>query len=139
MHDDDRGKIKHPKRYKQLMCFGEMVRHRNITPTDIDGVYDYNGVAFLYLEGKHVSKTIEYGQKLFYQNICKSHQKAGNEAAVIIFSHNMRADQLINVATQSVTCIYFDSTWTEMSGKSKTVIEMVERFEMHCKKRGLKI
>lgn len=53
MYDEvGRGEIKFIDRYKQLISYEGLERHRKITPTDIDGVIDYNGNAFIFLEGK---------------------------------------------------------------------------------------
>ncbi len=139
MHNNGRGQIRHIDRYKQLICFGEMVRHRKITPSDIDGVYDYNGSAFLYIEGKTEGKDIDYGQMTMYQNICKSHTKAGHESAVIMFEHNMPPDELINAAIQKVVKIYYNDEWHDVRKEQRTVLDIVKRFERQCTVKGINI
>jgi len=58
-----RGLIKYPSRYKQLISFEGLERHRKITPTDIDGLIDYAGNAFFYMECKLESKYFNEGIK----------------------------------------------------------------------------
>jgi hypothetical protein len=139
MSKDDESEIIYHNRIKQVLDYAGMKRHRNIRPSDIDGVYDYNGVAFLYIEAKKEGRDIDNGQRMLYENICKSHQKAGHEAATIMFTHNTSPSEVINTATQSVIKIYYNGRWVDMSNKKKTVIDVVEGFEESCIKKGLKI
>jgi hypothetical protein len=44
----ERGKIRNEKYAKQLNDFRGLLRRRGITPTDIDGLIDYNGKAFIF-------------------------------------------------------------------------------------------
>ena len=68
-HALDRGEIKHKDRARQLLMFSGMIRRRGITPTDLDGIIDYNGKAFVLLEGKFHGAPFLKGQKLALENI----------------------------------------------------------------------
>ena len=83
-----RGDIKHRDRSRQIISYSGLVRHRNITPTDIDGFIDYGGNAFIYMDAKLEGKEIEFGQKLAFENLVKSHVKAEHPTCAIIFRHN---------------------------------------------------
>ena len=48
-----RGSIKFPVRYKQLITYEGMERMQKLTPTNIAGLIDYNGNAFIFIECKH--------------------------------------------------------------------------------------
>lgn len=94
------------KRARQVMAFNDMIRMRNISPTDLDAMYDYNGRAFLYMEGKFKGKKMDRGQRLALEHICKSHWRAQDAAAVILFSHETPSDMDVMVGYQFIEMIY---------------------------------
>lgn len=102
----ERGVIQNKARAKQLNSFKDLIRMRNITPTDIDGLIDYNGKAFIYLEGKMKEKRIEDGQKRALENVVLSHWKASHPAMVLLFWHDTPLDSEIPVAWMFVKMIF---------------------------------
>lgn len=140
MSDEDRrGGIKHLSRYKQLISYEGLKRRRNITPTDIDGFIDYNGVSFVYMDAKLENKTLDYGQKLAYQHVVDSHSTAGHESCAIIFRHNEPPENIIDAHSSIVSEIYYNSKWSDVSYTQKTVLQWVESWEQYCEKKGLKL
>lgn len=137
----ERGSIKFPKRYKQLISYEGLERHRKITPTDIDGFIDYNGNAFLYIEGKHIDKYtscgLDYGQKKAIQNLVNSNEKAGHTATGIVFVHDCTHDEIIIAKDKPVVEIYFNYKWSSISNCS--VIHAIERFESYCRNQNINI
>jgi len=118
-----------------------MERHRKITPTDIDGLIDYNGNSFVYIEGKYYTKTIEFGQKRALENLVNSHNKAGNLSCAIIFVHNSPIDEIIMVKDQLIFQVYYNGKW---SGKWQekeyiTVLGFIEKWEKMCLRKKIKI
>lgn len=79
---------------------------RNITPTDIDGLIDYNGHGFIYWEGKVKEKRIDEGQKRALENVVNSHWKSNHPAMALIFWHDVPSDCEIPVAWMFVKMIY---------------------------------
>jgi hypothetical protein len=79
---------------------------RNITPTDIDGLIDYNGHAFIYLEGKMKDKKLDEGQRRALENVTLSHWKANNPAMILLFWHDTPLDCDVPVAWMFVKMIY---------------------------------
>ena len=136
MHE--RGDIKYPKRYKQLISFTGMERRRNITPTDIDGFIDYNGNAFVYLECKLKNAPFDMGQRRAYENVCNSHKKAGNQYLVIVFEHNCPADEIIIAKEQRVTGVYFNDEWKNINSNT-TVLDAIISFEKYCESVNVKL
>jgi len=136
MYEQDRGNIKYIERYKQLISFSGLRRRRNITPTDIDGVIDYNGNAFLYLECKLEGKEIDLGQRLALERIIFSHEKAGNPSCVLLFTHNVEPENLIDAEKQIVKTVFRKRdglySWQDIASKQLTVLQCVEIFEKYC-------
>ena len=137
----ERGKIKYLNRYKQLISYEGLVRHRNITPTDIDGFIDYNGCAFFYIEGKHEDKYnnggLDFGQKRAIENLVNSNTQAGHTAAAIVFTHTCNSDEVIMAEKQPVREVYFQKKWTKTTNCN--VLDSIDRFEKYCKNINIDI
>ena len=120
-----------------------MERHRKITPTDVDGLIDYSGNSFVYIEGKLVGANMVYGQRLAIENIIESHTAAGNPSVAFIFRHNVPAEEVIIAKDKIVYEVYRMKDdkfkWQSISDKKLTLLECVEAWEKHCKEIGVKI
>ena len=135
----ERGNIKFKGRAKQLNSFNGMIRRRNITPTDIDGIIDYNGKAFVILEGKYGDAELPKGQKMALENLANTILSANKRVVVIIYRHFIHdTNQEINVSKQIVSDIYFKRKWDKITVE-KNVLEIIEIFENHCDNDNYKI
>ena len=137
-----RGEIKHIDRYKQLISYGVMELMRRITPTDIDGFIDLNGKCFIYIEGKLINKTMDYGQRLALENVVKSHEKANHMSCAIIFRHNTKADEIIDAKNQSVDEVYLRGKndifkWRKI--KNTKLLEFLNNYMEYVKENNVKI
>ena len=132
----ERGKIRNENHAKQLNDFRGLLRRRGITPTDIDGLIDYNGKAFIFLEGKHANTALPMGQKMALENIAKAIQDAKREVIVFVFRHNVEQSQQITVADQLVTEIYYQRRWFSPT-KKLNVLDAIIIFESLCEKKGI--
>lgn len=145
MHDDNkdnRGEIKYLRRYKQLNSFKNLRLRRNITPTDIDGFIDYNGNAFVYLEGKLENCGTKEGQLKGLERAVDSHTKAGNPSITIIYEYNEKPEDLIDVGNKYVKMIYFKYMWYPPEGElpcKYIVKQIIEAFEKYCEKHNINI
>jgi len=142
-----RGVIRNIKRASQINNFKDLLRpsliskNKTITPTDIDGLIDYGGRAFVYIEGKMRTKQTEQGQRMALENVISSHAKAGHPAMAVIFEHDTTADQQVYVAHCFVRGIYceiqirslcgssYGGNWWWPQRKNIKVIEAIECFE----------
>ena len=106
----ERGKIYNIDRYKQLIDFSGLLFHRNITPTDIDGFIDFGGNAFIYMEAKLVEAEVKIGQRIAFENIVKSHERAGHKAVAIIWRHNVPEKEIIQAHTKFVDEYFINHT-----------------------------
>jgi hypothetical protein len=143
-----RGVIRNINRAMQLNNFKDLLRkspmskNMTITPTDIDGLIDYNGVAFVYMEGKLMGKQTEEGQRLAIENVVNSHHKAGHAAMGLIYEHNIPSNEQIYVAYCFVRGIYcgrrirnlcgdpYNGKWWWPKLKDIKVIDALEAFEI---------
>ena len=121
----------------QIHDFSGLVRHRGISPTDIDGYIDYNGNAFLIMEGKHIRAAECTGQKLALKNLADAINNAGKLACAIIYEHQASKGQDIKVAECIVSEVYWRGRWV---GESKrTVLAFIQAFEDYAYSQGVRI
>lgn len=141
----ERGVIRNIGRAKQLNDFSGLLRPRNITPTDIDGLIDYNGKAFIYLEGKVKGKNLssEKGQKMALENVILSHWAAQHPSALILFEHTVPIELPVPTHSQDVRMIFTRQlvpylcgqrnadTWWWRPAIQMSVIDAIEKFEAY--------
>jgi len=132
-----KGVIKYRKRALQVNDFSGLVRHRGITPTDIDGYIEYNGVAFLFMEGKHKNAAECYGQKLAFKHLVDAINGTEKIACAIVYIHETHSYEDVDVSTCLVSEVYWKGMW--FSENKRTVIEFIESFEQYARDQGLKI
>ena len=139
MYDENfiRGKIKYRERYKQLISYEGLERHRKITPTDIDGLIDYNGNAFIFLEGKLEGKEIEKGQKMAIENLIDALSESGRPSCCLVFRHNKNPEELIIAKDCTVSEIYYRHDWKFYN--KKNVLYYVQEFEKYWGKIGISL
>lgn len=126
-----RGNIKHKARAQQINSFSGLLRRRNITPTDIDGLIDYNGKAFIILEGKYGDAEIPKGQRMALENLANAMVDGNKQVTVIVFRHNINdVNEDVKVSEQSVTQVYFERKWFTIT--TKNVLEVIDKFEKYC-------
>jgi hypothetical protein len=134
----ERGSIKYLGRYKQskLISYEDMVRRRSITPTDIDGFIDYNGRAFIWLEGKLIDKEMDFGQQLALEHLVQMARDAGRFACVIVF-HFLEPEDTIIVAKNKYVYKSYDSIslqWKEPK-HPVTLLQYIIEIENYCEKK----
>jgi hypothetical protein len=126
-----RGNIKHKARAQQINSFSGLLRRRNITPTDIDGLIDYNGKAFIILEGKYGDAEIPKGQRMALEHLANAMIDGKKQVTVIVFRHNINdVNEDVKVSDQSVTQVYFKRKWFTIT--TKNVLEVIDKFEKYC-------
>lgn len=133
----ERGEIRNEKFASILKNFSGLRRHRNITPTDIDGIIEYNGSAFVILEGKFGQAQMPYGQQRCFEAICAAITQGGKHACCIVFSHQAKPGDQIDVSACSVSKFYFNGKWWPGDKNQRTVLQVVEAFEKHLADEGI--
>jgi hypothetical protein len=133
-----RGDIRNEGFVKQINSFSGLLRRRGITPTDIDGLIDYNGKAFVILEGKFGNTTLPMGQKMALENLANAIQEGGRKVILMVFRHNVPIEQAIDVSSQNVSDYYFNYKWQKPC-EEINVLEAVIKFEQFCENKDIVI
>lgn len=84
----ERGVIENRERARQIIDFRD-IRYGKITPTDIDGLIEYKGKAYVLLEYKHREKELPYGQRLAIERMAQDFTAAGKRVVAIVAEHEI--------------------------------------------------
>lgn len=131
-----RGDIRNESRAKQINSFSGLLRRRGITPTDIDGLIDYNGKAFIILEGKYGDAQIPMGQKLALANLANAINEGGKQVVVLVFRHYVELPEQVDVSAQVVTEYFYNKQWRAIR-EQLNVLEAIAKFETFCENKDL--
>jgi hypothetical protein len=130
--------IKFPERFKQKISFQGIRRHRNIRPTDIDGLIDYAGNAFILLESKKYDAPIIKAQREAYERLVLAAAEAGKPSCVIQFRHyEENTDNPVIAKNCIVEEIFWEGKWHAIN--SKTVLECIDLIEKRFNKMHIYI
>ncbi len=129
--------ILYTKRLKQAMDFGGLRYHRNIRPSDIDGVLDFGGNLFIFIEAKVIGTPESVGQNRLLENLADTIQLAGKECVVLWFNHNTPTDEVVDVQNGSCYKRYYKSQYKHLD--FTTVGNIIDRILKHFKAKNLPI
>jgi len=99
------------------LCFGK------IAPTDIDAFLDFNNEVFIFIETKHGTSKLPFGQKLALERLCNACNDAGKRSFVLVAHHDSDGD--IDVAGIPVTEYYYRGQWLKPK-EPKNVRQAIE-------------
>lgn len=125
MDNTERGKIRNRDAGKQIIDYSGL-RFNNITPTDIDGMIEYKGKAFIFYEFKFGDAPMPLGQKIALTRMVDAIQRGGTPAILILGSHNNPASEDIDAANATVKGIYWNGSWG--NGCGRTVKDVTDGF-----------
>lgn len=125
---NNRGLIINRERARQLRDYSGL-RFGDITPTDIDGVIEYQNKAYVIYEFKLVNAIVPFGQRLALERLTDD-LESRKPTLCIIASHNeLNCDEDIDAANASVTEYRLKGEWTPFSPELKiTTRKMTELF-----------
>lgn len=123
--DNTRGAIQYPELAKQLIDFSELKWGR-ITPTDIDGIVEYQNVAYILYEFKYGNASVPHGQEICLMRMCDDFTASGKLAVLLVCEHNIRAPTTIKASQAIVRDIYYDGSWRDWY-KGQTVLYVSNR------------
>lgn len=133
-----KGDIKYRERAKQINSFAGLIRRRNITPTDVDGLIEYNGNVFIMLEGKYGDAELPKGQRMALENLANAILDGNKKVVIIVYRHYIEnSNKDVIVSEQFVSDVYFDRKWNKIRGFN--VLQTIERFENYCDLNNIKI
>lgn len=102
----ERGAIHSPWRAKQLHDMRDL-KWGKITPTDLDGLIDYHGDRFAFMEFKIEGAEMGMGQRLALTRVVDLIGTTGKRAALFVATHTVRdPDKQVDAARTEVRWIY---------------------------------
>ena len=135
---NNRGKIQYRERSRQIIDFSGL-QYGFITPTDIDGLIEYKGIAYALIEMKYGNAEMPDGQKLAIERMINDFQKNGKLSAAFLCQHNVQNPEIDILAANSIVrSCYFNKIW-RLDGK-KTLKQRLDAFiqfaeSMHSKRK----
>lgn len=106
-----RGVIKHVDRKQQINDFSGLLFGK-ITPTDIDGVIEYQDKAYVFIEVKYGDADLPYGQKLALQRLVIDTIKSGKKSIIVVVQHEVKdTSESVNVSECKVRCYFYNNEW----------------------------
>jgi len=124
--DKSRGKIQNRERARQIIDFSG-IRYGRITPTDIDGYFEYHDKAFVFYEYKLVGGECPRGQKIALERLADAVTDSGKEAVIFLCRHaveDTRKD--ISASNSIVESVYYRGKWK--NGDGRTVKQYTDSF-----------
>lgn len=137
MNDLDRGKIHYRDRARQIIDFSGL-RYGNITPTDIDGLIEYQNKAVIFLEYKLDGyDEMPYGQRLAFERIANDLKEARKECVVFLCVHTVEdCEKDIDGKNSTVKEIYWHGRWHSKREEPITVGEQIDKYIEWLNKNG---
>lgn len=125
----NRGKIQNKDRARQIIDFSG-IRYGNITPTDIDGLIEYQNKAYIWFEYKLRGARFPDGQKIALERLANDLQKSGKPVIVILAEHNQKnCEKDIDAANSICKYFYIGNRWyPEKILSAKRVADIFIRF-----------
>jgi hypothetical protein len=116
--------IRNKQQFHQVHSFIGVLDEGLHSPSDIDGVIDWQGKAFIYFEGKYGDADLPGGQKKGLQYLVDANKYP---CMAIVYKHTTEVDAEVEVKDCKISQIYFNGTWTP---SGYTVKEMVNYFKL---------
>jgi len=137
--EEERGKYYSKDRLKQIISFEGIKRlNRNITPTDIDALIDYNGNAFIFNETKYKDAPFHEGQRMAIENVINGLCRNGSDACCFYSIHEIPINEIVILKNCIVLEIYHNGCWHKYDG-SNTVLQWIEVYEKFWSDKGIKL
>lgn len=123
---DNRGTIQHRERARQLIRF-DGIRYGNATPTDADGLFEWQNKAFVFWEFKMRGVDIPDGQRMALERLVDALGMADKKAVFFLCSHNVENPHDDVFAIDSnVERVYYKGKWHD--GHGWTVGDWLDSF-----------
>lgn len=102
----DRGVIKNVARAQQINDFRHLL-YGKITPTDIDGVIEYQDKAYIIIEVKYGEKELPYGQRLAIERLINDLSQNKHTLAIVCEHQTHDTNEHVDVSECKVRKVYF--------------------------------
>ncbi len=123
----ERGIINHRDRARQINDFSGLL-FGSITPTNIDGLIEYQNKGYIIIETKYKDAPLPYGQRLALERLTDDLNKAHKPTVCIVCVHREeQTDVDVDVAEAIVSEYRWKRRWN-IPRKIYTVREFIELF-----------
>lgn len=102
------------------------LRYGNITPTDIDGLIEYQDKCYVFLEAKLEGTSMPHGQELALVRLCDDVQRV-KPSILILATHNTAIGREIDFANAFVEKYRYMGEW-RVTSPGTTVKQLVDNF-----------
>ena len=117
--DSNRGVIQFRKRRQQIII-ADRIRYGNITPSDIDGWFEYRNKGHWFIELKYKDALPSKAQILGYKRLANDLEKGGKPAIVIYAKHIVHnVEEDIDMAACIVRRVYFRGEYYVFNNNEK--------------------
>lgn len=106
-----RGEIHSTARAQQLRDYSMLILRGKSTPSDIDGIIEFDGRFFWILELKHIGNEIENGQEMMLERLCDALCDAGKMAVVFLAYHDQPVHEAIQAHKAVIRKYRFKKAW----------------------------
>jgi len=122
----ERGKIKNKDFARQIRDFRKL-KYINVTPTDLDGLIEFNNCIFIFIETKYFKKPeLPDGQKRALVNLVDSVFEASKKGLLIIATHNKPSNE--SIPFHNCKVIKYRSRKHWYSPKEITVKKLIDSY-----------
>ena len=109
----ERGVFHSEARARQLIKF-EGIKYGNITPTDIDAMIEYQNMAYIFVEVKHLNKRLDRGQELALQRMVDDAAKVGKIAVAFVLEHDVTdSNNDVYLTECKIRNFYYGGHWLD--------------------------
>ncbi len=122
----ERGAIHTRQRATQGRDFTGLL-YGNITPTDLDGLIDFQDRVWIFIEVKYGATPVPFGQRLALERLADAVAESGRAALAIIAEHDTPAEKDIDVANCRVREYRSTGEWRALS-RPVTVRDLIDEF-----------
>ena len=117
---------------RQVVNFAGL-EYGNITPTDIDGVLEFQDKVVVFMEAKYGGREPPLGQKLALERLCNNCLTAGKRSIVLVARHDTLGEIMLSVC--EVFLVYVNGQWRPPF-RCLTVREAIDSFLASAHGRG---
>lgn len=113
-----RGQIRLKARRRQILDFSGL-RYGNITPTDLDGLIEYQDRAFVFYEYKYQGADMSQGQKKALTRLVDCIQKSGRPSVLFLCRHEVPDCESDVTASETIVhSLYYCGKWHKGDGRT---------------------
>ena len=102
------------------------LRYGNITPTDIDGLIEYQNKCYVFIEAKMQGAEMPSGQRIALERLCDDLQKV-KPTLLILMTHNTPTSTEIDFANSKVEKYRYKGSWLSPQN-TPTVRQLIDSF-----------